>query len=167
MRDTGTNVGALELMSRPQGQRVVVCLTAMHERVGWSQKSTCSRRNYSACMQYEGFINYNARENFKSKRMLWIGSIHSVTHPSCSQSMRVSSTKCIVTVVGSDANAEGESSEMYEEEEIYLPERCPGCGVKLQLDDPDAPGYVLLVKMVLVAGRSTRLADNNDTLTRV
>jgi hypothetical protein len=67
--------------------------------------------------------------------------------------MHVSSTKLVVTALGSDANAEVESSEMYEEEEIYLPERCPGCGVKLQLDDPDAPGYVLLLWMVL-AGRS-------------
>ena len=30
--------------------------------------------------------------------------------------------------------------EGYEEVEVELPEKCPGCGVKLQIDDPDAPG---------------------------
>ena len=140
MRDTGKNAGAFKLMPRAQGQRVVVCLTAMHERVGWSQKSTCSWRHDTANMVFSDLINYDTRKSFKSKRRIWMGSKYSVSHPSCSQSMHVSSTKPVVTAVGSDANAEGEPSEMYEEEEIYLPERCPGCGVKLQLDDPDAPG---------------------------
>jgi hypothetical protein len=30
------------------------------------------------------------------------------------------------------------------EEEVVLPETCPGCGVKIQIEDPDAPGCVML-----------------------
>ena len=30
--------------------------------------------------------------------------------------------------------------EGFEEVDVELPSACPGCGVRLQLDDPDAPG---------------------------
>lgn len=37
-----------------------------------------------------------------------------------------------------DAQPDGEQ---YEEVEIELPSHCPGCGVRLQLDNQNAPGY--------------------------
>eukprot|EP00890_Picochlorum_soloecismus_P002122 jgi/Picsp_1/2910/NSC_01135-R1_gtp binding protein len=148
LRDNGTHKGASKLISRAQGQRVVY-LAAMHERVGWSQKSTCSWRNENTEMQLSD-SKYLRRRNL-SKRLIWIGSKYPVIQPTLpgSQSMHVSSMKLVVSAVGTGANMEGESSEMYEEEEIYLPERCPGCGVKLQLDDPDAPGYCHVPKKII------------------
>lgn len=35
------------------------------------------------------------------------------------------------------------------EEEVALPEVCPGCGVQLQIDDPDGPGYCRVPERVM------------------
>ncbi|KAI8103575.1 hypothetical protein M9435_004910 [Picochlorum sp. BPE23] len=36
-----------------------------------------------------------------------------------------------------------------EEEVVVLPETCPGCGVKIQIEDPDAPGYCRVPKRIM------------------
>ncbi len=41
-----------------------------------------------------------------------------------------------------------EGEEEYEEE-VALPEVCPGCGVQLQIDDPDGPGYCRVPERVI------------------
>lgn len=40
-------------------------------------------------------------------------------------------------------------SEGVEEIEVELPSHCPGCGVRLQLDDENAPGYDVLCACVM------------------
>lgn len=137
LRYNGTNTGAFKLRSKTQK---LECLAAMHERVGWSQKSACFWTNEHSGTHFEGLKYSNIGK--VHKRMVFIGSQRPVIRPSCpgSQAVHVSSMKLVVASVGTGPDTGGESSEMYEEEDIYLPERCPGCGVKLQLDDPDAPG---------------------------
>ena len=44
-----------------------------------------------------------------------------------------------------------QSSELYEEVEVELPERCSGCGVRLQQDDANRPGYFQVPKRILEA----------------
>lgn len=41
------------------------------------------------------------------------------------------------------AGSDGEDVYEEVEEEVALPETCPGCGVKLQIEDPNAPGCVM------------------------
>lgn len=41
------------------------------------------------------------------------------------------------------------NDELYEEIEIELPSHCPGCGVRLQQDDPDAPGFFQVPKKII------------------
>ena len=48
--------------------------------------------------------------------------------------------------LGADAG-EYEGEEEYEE--VALPEACPGCGVQLQIDDPDGPGYCRVPERVI------------------
>lgn len=50
---------------------------------------------------------------------------------------------------GSDGE-DGVSCDEVVEEEVVLPETCPGCGVKIQIEDPDAPGYVFVGWCVVV-----------------
>ena len=50
----------------------------------------------------------------------------------------------------SDSSGEfGEEGGVEEEEYVSLPESCPGCGVKLQIDDPDLPGYCKVPQKVI------------------
>eukprot|EP00889_Picochlorum_renovo_P003024 jgi/Picre1/30054/NNA_005425.t1 len=47
--------------------------------------------------------------------------------------------------------AGSDREDVYEEveEEVVLPETCPGCGVKIQIEDPDAPGYCRVPKRIM------------------
>jgi ribosome biogenesis GTPase A len=52
-------------------------------------------------------------------------------------------------VSASDGSGEVGDEGGFEGEYVSLPESCPGCGVKLQIDDPDLPGYCKVPQKII------------------
>jgi len=61
----------------------------------------------------------------------------------------VRSLACVHASGEDGGEGEGEEEEEEEYEEISLPEVCPGCGVAMQIEDADGPGYCRVPERVM------------------